>query len=119
MKQWIELKNITFHAHHGVFEQERIVGNTFTVDLKLGVDIYEAMLSDNLDDTLNYAQIYEVVKQEMSIPSKLLERVAGRIIFALKDAFPTIMTVELKLAKVNPPFVAELDHVAIIVEHSF
>ncbi|MGL6177741.1 MAG: dihydroneopterin aldolase [Tannerellaceae bacterium] len=119
MKQWIELKNITFHAHHGVFEQERIVGNTFTIDLKLGVDIYQAMLSDNLVDTLNYAQIYDVIKHEMSIPSKLLERVAGRIIFALKETFPTIRSVELKLAKVNPPFVAELDHVAIIVEHSF
>lgn len=119
MKQWIELKNISFYAHHGVFEQERVVGNTFTVDLKLGVDIYQAMLSDNLEDTLNYAQIYEVIKQEMSIPSKLLERVAGRILFALKDAFPSITSIELKLAKVNPPFVAELDHVAVIVEHSF
>ena len=83
MKVQIELDSMNFYAFHGVAPQERTVGNTFIVDLLLTADVEAATVSDNLDDTINYAEVYAVVKQEMDRPSLLLEAVSGRIVAAL------------------------------------
>jgi dihydroneopterin aldolase len=116
--QYIELKGMNFHARHGVMEQERIVGNTFTVDLKLEADFSRAIQSDRLEDTLNYALIYDAVKEEMQIPSQLLEHVAGRIIRRIKRQFPAIDSVEIRLAKHNPPVCGEVREAAIVLKSS-
>lgn len=79
MRTSITLDNLRFRARHGVMEQERAVGNTFVVALRLDYPFEEAMQTDNLEATLNYAEVYEVVKAEMGVPSRLLEHVAGRI----------------------------------------
>ena len=76
----IELKAMRFYAYHGVAEQERQVGNTFLVDLTLTAPLQRAVESDNLEDTINYAEVYETVREEMRIPSRVLEHVAGRIL---------------------------------------
>lgn len=67
-----------FKAYHGCLEQEKIRGNVFIVDFKGSLDLSAAAESDNLNDTLNYGEIYEIVAEEMSIPSELLENVADR-----------------------------------------
>lgn len=99
----IELSNLTFHAYHGVLPEERLLGNTFNVDLTLEADISEAILTDDLTHTINYAEAYDIVKREMEIPSKLLEHVCGRIGTALLHHFPTLQRVEVKVTKHNPP----------------
>ena len=99
----IELRHLTFHAHHGVLPEERLLGNTFTVDLTLEADISEAIANDQLSSTINYAEAYEVVKREMNIPSQLLEHVCGRIGTALLHHFPTLQQVQVSVAKHNPP----------------
>ena len=63
------------------------VGNTFIVDLILTAPLENAVWSDDLSDTINYATVYETVKAEMAIPSRLLEHAAGRILKAERD-FP-------------------------------
>ena len=68
----IELKSMRFYAYHGVDPQETRVGNWFIVDLMVTVDLVQAIENDNLDSTVNYAEIYEVVKSEMNVPSKLI-----------------------------------------------
>ncbi|MDR0612961.1 MAG: dihydroneopterin aldolase [Dysgonamonadaceae bacterium] len=110
----IELKNMVFHARHGVLEQEKTVGNTFTVSLKLYLDLSIAGQTDNLKDTLNYADVFEIVKREMAIPSGLLEHVATRIISAVEQAFPQIINIRIRLAKVRPPVNGEVEEVAVI-----
>ena len=91
MKVQIELDSMNFYAFHGVAPQERTVGNPFIVDLLLTADVEAATVSDNLDDTINYAEVYAVVKQEMDRPSLLLEAVAGRIVADLHKEFSRIM----------------------------
>ena len=59
------------------------MGGEFLVDLRVGYPIADAMQSDEVADTLNYAELYQLVKREMEIPSKLLEHVAGRIVKAI------------------------------------
>lgn len=99
----IIIQELLIHAHHGVMEQERTVGADFSLDLEVCFDFRKAMETDNLSETISYADIYEIVKKEMAIPSQLLEHAGGRIIKALKQKFPKIRLIKLRLTKVNPP----------------
>jgi len=115
MKSYILLENIEIYAYHGVFEQETRVGNHFTVNVKMKVDISRAAATDELDNTLHYGMVYEVIKKEMDIPSKLLEHVAGRILRSLKSEFPQIEEIELKLSKKNPPVGGQVESASVVL----
>lgn len=91
------------HAYHGVMPQERQVGNDFVVALTVDYPFESAMSSDALEDTLSYADVSAVVGREMSVPSKLLEHVAGRIIESLRRDFPKIRGGKVRITKVKPP----------------
>lgn len=109
MTSYILLENIRFFAYHGVAPQETTVGNEFIVSLRLKTDITRAIESDDVADTVNYAEIHQAVKEEMNIPSKLLEHVAGRIVLRLFNDFPTVECIDLKLSKRNPPMGADIE----------
>jgi len=104
---YIYLKNLRFYACHGVLPQERIIGNEYEVSLRVQYPMETAMLSDDVEDTLNYADVFKVVQQEMQVPSNLLERVAYRIADRLFRKYRTIQAIDLKLTKLNPPMGAE------------
>lgn len=99
----IELENMEFFARHGCFEEEKVIGNRFVVNVSLEVDIEKPAKSDSINDALNYQQAYLLVKQEMEKPSNLLEHVAGRIINTLYDTFPQLKKATVKVCKMNPP----------------
>jgi len=102
-ESYICLHEVRFYAFHGVMPQERSVGGEFLVSVKVGYPLEKAMISDDVADTLNYAELYELVKKEMMQPSGLLEHVMGRIVEAIEKAFPKVTSVEVKIKKVNPP----------------
>ncbi|KAA6342851.1 Dihydroneopterin aldolase [termite gut metagenome] len=104
----IFLKNAIFYANHGVLPQETKVGNTYIINIRLKIDLTTAIETDKLVNTVSYAEVYNVLKEEMSVPSKLLEHVCGRIVRRLFCDFPTIEEIELKLAKQNPPMGADI-----------
>ena len=106
-ESYITLTDLRFHAFHGVIPQERLTGNDYSVSLRIGYPVREACLSDEVDDTLNYASVYDIVSKEMNVPSKLLERVAFRIADRLFRKFNLITTLDVKLNKLNPPFGAD------------
>ncbi len=106
---YIFLKEVRFHAFHGVMPQERRVGADFLVTLRIGYNITTAMRTDEVRDTLNYAEVYRVVKEEMDTPSALLEHVAGRIANAIVRQFPAVSSIDLKLTKKNPPMGADCE----------
>lgn len=99
----IELEGMEFKAYHGCLEQEKVRGNSFVVDFRGDLDLSAAAESDNLNDTLNYAEIYEIVADEMSIPSELLENVAGRIMKAIEKRFPQLISFSIRVSKKRPP----------------
>ena len=109
MSSKIYLRNVRFHAFHGVLPQEGIVGNDYLVNLVLDYDFSSAMKTDDLQGTLNYAEVYQKVREEMVVPSKLLEHVAGRIAHRLFSDFPEIQKLQLSITKVNPPMGADSD----------
>jgi dihydroneopterin aldolase len=106
---YIHLRQVRFHAFHGVMPQERQVGADFVLDLKVGYPLERAMQSDEIADTLNYAALYDLVAREMQQPSKLLEHVAGRIAEAISQAFPLVTSIDLVLTKQNPPMGADCE----------
>ena len=87
--------------------QESRVGAHFLLDLRVGYPLEKAMQSDDVADTLDYAKLYELVRNEMEIPSKLLEHVAGRIVNTILESFPMVTSIDLSLSKENPPMGAD------------
>lgn len=103
----IFIDQLHLYAFHGVMEQERRVGAEYTVFARVHYNIKETLNSDDVADTLNYAELCAIVKEQMAQPSKLLEHVAGRICKAIFDRFPQATAVDLKLTKLNPPMGAD------------
>ena len=99
----IELEGMEFKAYHGCLEQEKVRGNAFVVDFRGELDLSAAAESDNLSDTVNYGEIYEIVADEMSIPSELLENVAGRIMKAIEARYPQLESFSIRVSKKRPP----------------
>ena len=115
----ITLKEMKFHAFHGCFDFEKEQGNTFYVTVKMEVDIYLAGITDNLEDTLNYQEVYDVVKHEMEIPSNLIEHAARRIFDALIENFPQILHLNLRLSKLNPPLGGDVKSVSVEIRKNY
>lgn len=100
----IRLDGLRFHACHGVSEQERLIGQDFTVSLRLDViPDSRALIADQLDGTVNYAAVYALVRREMEQPSRLVEHVAARIARSLLTDFRAIQSVHITVLKDNPP----------------
>ncbi len=112
----IILENMEFHAFHGCMEHEKNIGNTFLVTVKINIDTAQAGISDNLEDTLNYQLIYDVIRTQMEIRSNLIEHLARRIIDAVMEQFDQIKSIKLKLTKLNPPLGAKVESVSIKLE---
>lgn len=111
----IELEGMYFRAYHGCLESERLNGNDFIVDFSAEYDFSAASQSDNLEDTLNYAAIYDLVKREMAVPSDLLEHVAGRIVRAIEEEFPGLEHFTVSVSKKNPPVDGPCDLSRVII----
>ncbi len=111
----ILLENMKFYAFHGVLPEEQIVGNTYTVTVKLSFDFSKAAKEDTLGDTINYAEVYELVKNEMQQKSKLIEHVAQRISKRIREQFPQIKSLEVQLSKHNPPLSGEVEKSTVII----
>ena len=110
MRTSIHIGTLRFYAHHGVLPQEQKVGNYFKIETTLYTDFSRALVTDELTDTLNYAEICKIISDEMAIPSRLLEHVAGRIINSQITGGRLIVTKE------KPPIPGDIRDVSVIVE---
>ncbi len=116
MKTAIHIDCVRCYAYHGVLPQERKVGNYFTVEITIYTDFSRAFTSDSLDDTVNYAEVCQIIQEEMAIPANLLEHVAGKIVTSLQTHFPQIEGGRVVVTKEKPPILGEIDNVSAIVE---
>jgi len=97
------LEGLEFHAYHGVYPHERSSGNKFEVDIIVETEFQQTAFQDNLSGTINYEEVYAVVKAEMAKPSKLLERVGHSIGEAILRTFPDAIAVQINISKFSPP----------------
>lgn len=105
-----------FHAFHGCLEFEQQLGNTFVVSISMELNTDQAGKTDNLDDTLNYQLVYDVVREQMEIQSKLIEHLGQRILDSVFERFPQITKLNVKLSKQNPPLGGKVERVTIELE---
>lgn len=97
----IYLNDIRLFGYHGLYPLEKKMGNEFLIQVELEVDVPETTLQ--LEDTIDYAKVFSVVKKEFEIPEELLENLVYRIANTLVKIFPSIQEVKLNVIKTNPP----------------
>lgn len=119
MTSKILLENLKIYAYHGVLPEENMIGTYYFVDVELHTDLWKAAETDDLEDTISYAEVNEIIHQEMKIKSKLLEHVCGRIIEKIHQKFPQISFIKIKLTKTNPPMKGECKGASVTFEKSF
>jgi dihydroneopterin aldolase len=112
----IELEGMEFRAHHGCFKEERIIGNSFIVYFSFEADSSEAEQTDNLEKTVNYQTVYNLIKDEMEKPSHLLEHVSRRIMDKVTSQFPSITKAKVKVSKLNPAMGGKLGCISVTVD---
>ena len=119
MTSKILLEDIKIYAYHGVLPEENIIGTYYLVNLEVHVDLWKAAETDDLQHSVSYADLNEIVHAEMAINSKLLEHVAVRIIGKIHKQFSQISFVKIKITKTSPPMKGELKGASVEFEKGF
>lgn len=100
----IRLSGLVFYGYHGVAEEERRLGQRFVVDLDLRLDLTAAATSDDLEDTVDYSQVYREVETIVTgQPCRLLEALAGRIAAHLLEVWPRLEGALVTVQKPGAP----------------
>jgi len=115
----IYLEDLKIYAYHGVLPEENLIGTYYILNVELHTDLWKASESDDLNDTISYADINDIIHSEMKIKSKLLEHVAGRIISKIHENFSQIDYIKLRITKTAPPMKGEMKGASIELEKSF
>ena len=98
----IELVDLRIYAYHGIFEGEEKSGNEYIINLNVQYDERDNDF-DNINDTINYEELHNIVKQRMAIPTGLLEKICVNIIRHIKHQYPAVKEVDLSIRKIKPP----------------
>jgi len=112
----ISVNGIRLKAYHGCLPEEGIIGGEYVVDVIIDTDFSKAWASDDLMDTVDYCVVYECVKKEMSIRSKLIEHVAHRIVVSLREQYPSVNTFSVTVTKIVPPINGAVDSASVTIE---
>lgn len=98
----ISLNNLQFHSYHGIYEEEKLLGSSFEVNVELTIDGQDNVLK--MDQTINYESVYAITAQRMAIPTALLETVAQDLANLLHEADKRTRSAKVSIQKKNPPF---------------
>lgn len=110
----IVLRHLEYYGYHGVFEEERKLGQRFYVDLELELDLHQAGIHDDLTQTVNYAEVHELVKGIVEKKSfKLIEALAEHIASAVLDTYTRVDALTVRVTKPHPPFDVHFDGVTV------
>lgn len=110
------LTDIRIYAFHGCMEEEERIGSDYIVSLEVEADMKKASATDALVDAVDYVNLNTIVKEEMSVRSKLLEHVGQRIIDRILKQFPEVLSVEVSVAKQNPPIGGDVGEVCVCLK---
>ncbi|MBM3429335.1 MAG: dihydroneopterin aldolase [Bacteroidetes bacterium] len=109
----IYVNDIEVYAQHGCLEEEAVIGGKYIIDAVFHVDVKKAAHHDDLDLTIDYVKVTEIVQREMAIRAKLIESVGYRILHALENEFPQAEAIRVKLTKIAPPIPGQVGSVSI------
>ena len=100
---WIALEGMRFHARHGVYDAEKVLGNEYILDVYINTGIAKAAQTDNIEHTINYETVFQICQLEMDQPRQLLETVLTAIIKRMKHQFDTMKGLRVRIKKLHPP----------------
>ena len=109
----IILNEIRVYAFHGCMEEEKKIGSDYIINLEVEIDMINPAKTDDIVDALDYVSLNKIVKEEMSVSSKLLEHVAQRIIDRVLKQFSEVESIEVSVAKQNPPIGGDVGEVCV------
>ena len=109
----IILKNVRCYSFHGCLKEESLIGSDYVVNLKVKASLKKSALSDKLTDTVDYVLLNQIIKKEMSKPSKLLETVANRINKSVFSLEPRVTESTVTITKVCPPINGDVEGVSV------
>jgi len=115
----IILENIRIYSNHGCLDEEALIGSDYVVDLEIEADLDKATQTDELNDTVDYVHLNRIVKEEVSVRSKLLEKVALRVLERIGAEIALVHWAKIKLSKLNPPIGGNVEKVSIVLEKKF
>jgi dihydroneopterin aldolase len=119
MSDGIFIRGLALHAYHGVMPHEAKVGQTFTIDLELEIDLSTAARSDKVADTVSYDKVVDCASAAFSGQRfRLIEAAAGRVANAVLAAFPPVRAVRVTIHKPHAPIAATFDDVGVTVARS-
>ncbi|MCI2229867.1 dihydroneopterin aldolase [Polaribacter sp. MSW13] len=111
----IQVNNIKLFAYHGCLDEEAKIGSEYRVDVEVKADLKKSSKTDQLSDTVDYVNLNHIVKEEMSIRSKLLEEVTKRILDRILNEILMVKKATVSVAKINPPIGGNVAEVVIIL----
>ncbi|PWT95334.1 MAG: dihydroneopterin aldolase [Bacteroidetes bacterium] len=101
----ISLHHLKFHGFHGCYEQEKITGNEFEVNLDVSFNESISIIT-SLHESINYVTLYHLVKKKMKETTPLLETIAMELADEIKRHFPQVLEVDVAVKKINPPIIS-------------
>lgn len=119
MNDRIFIKGLALHAYHGVMPHEAKVGQTFTIDLELDIDLSDAVRSDKVGDTVSYDQVATCASEAFGAQRfRLIEAAAGRVADAVLARFPRVHSVAVTIHKPHAPIAATFSDVGVTLVRS-
>ena len=112
----IKIRDLEIYGHHGVMKEENVLGQKFLVSLALYTDTRAAGESDNLADSVNYAEVSYLVKEQMEKETyRLIEAAAEQLAKKILLKFPLVKKVEVEIKKPWAPILLPLDTVSVSI----
>jgi len=116
MKHKIEVNGIQLYAFHGCLEEEARIGGKYEVDVEITTDFTTASETDDLNKTVDYVAVNQIVAEEMAIRSKLIEHVGARILKRLKVEIEHSASYKVRIVKISPPINGDVRNVVVVLE---
>ncbi|MDE5415964.1 dihydroneopterin aldolase [Alkalihalobacterium chitinilyticum] len=115
----IIIDQMQFYGYHGVYPEENKLGQRFKVDATLWLDLSPAGTNDDLNQTINYAEVYELTKKVVENQThKLVETIAENISSSILKTFPIVQSCTIKVIKPDPPINGHYNSVAVEITRS-
>ena len=112
----IHVENIRTRAYHGCLDEEGVIGGDYRTDVWIMIKDGYSIKKDELDQTVDYGEVSEIVFSEMKKRSKLIESVCERIVNKVLSISSNIRWVEVRVCKINPPIDVDVQNVSVVIK---
>jgi dihydroneopterin aldolase len=112
MTQTIQLVDILLHGYHGLFEEEKLVGNTFKINVTVVYQPSNFPITQ-LTDTIDYGAVFQILKSQIQVPTPLLETLAANFCTSVFEKFTTAQEISINIQKMVPPITGMVGSVAV------